>query len=87
MLALEITLQIFGIVALGLLIYVLVYLIKMLKRVDTKLDSLLELIGYYEKFKVMVTDFMEGPGRIYLEKARAILSFVVPLLTRRRKSK
>lgn len=85
MLGLEIVLQILGIVALILFIYVLGYVLYLLRKVDTKLDSLLEIISYYEKFKVVVTDFMEGPGRKYLDIAKMVLSFVSPLLTRRRK--
>jgi len=87
MLGLEIVLQILGIVALILFIYVLGYVLYLLRKVDTKLDSVLELISYYEKFKVVVTDFMEGPGRKYLDIAKMLLSFVSPLLTRSRKAK
>jgi flagellar basal body-associated protein FliL len=87
MLGLEIVLQILGIVALILFIYVLGYVLYLLRKVDTKLDSVLELISYYEKFKVVVTDFMEGPGRKYLDIAKMVLSFVSPLLTRSRKAK
>jgi len=87
MIGLEIALQILGIIALVLFIYVLGYVMYMLRKVDTKLDSVLEIISYYEKFKMVVTDFMEGPGRMYLSTAKTIFSFIAPLLTRRRKAK
>ena len=87
MIALEIALQVLGIIALILLIYVLVSVLQMLKKISPKLDSLLEIVTYYEKFKVVVVDFMEGPARSYINTAKTIFSFVAPLLTRGRKSK
>jgi len=87
MIGLEIALQVLGIVALLLFIYVLVYALQMLKKISPKLDSLLEIVTYYEKFKAVVVDFMEGPGRMYINTAKTIISFIAPLLTRGRKSK
>ena len=87
MFALQITLQILGIIALMVLIYLMWYLLTMLQKINTKLDSILEMVGYYEKMKVVVIDFMEGPGKMYLNIAQSVFSFVFPLLTNRRKSK
>lgn len=85
MFGLEIALQILGIVALILFIYVLGYALYLLRKIEPKLNSVLEAITYYEKFKEVVVDFMEGPGRKYIGIAKMVLSFVSPLLTRRRK--
>jgi len=87
MIELQITLQILGIVALLVLITLLGYLLYMLGKINTKLDSILGMITYYEKTKAVVVDFMAGPGQMYINTAKTIFSFIAPLLTRSRKSK
>lgn len=87
MIELQVTLQILGVIALIILIAVLGYVLYMLGKINQKLDSLLEIITYYEKGKAVVVDFMAGPGRTYLSAIQSVLSVVVPLLTNRRKSR
>lgn len=87
MIELQITLQILGIVALFLFIAVLSYLLYMLGKINTKLDSILEIVTYYEKMKTVVTDFVAGPGKMYINTAKTIFAFISPLLTKRRTSK
>ena len=84
---LQITLQILGVIALVLFIVILVYAVIMLKKISQRLDSILEIVDYYNKAKLVVSDFMAGPGRAYITTIQAVLSFIVPLLTNRRKSK
>lgn len=87
MIELQITLQILGVIALMLLIAVLGYVLYILGRFGKKLDSVIEMITYYEKFKVVVVDFIEGPGKMYMSILQTIFSFISPLLTKRRKTK
>ena len=87
MLELQVTIQILGIIALVLVIAVLGYVLFMLGKFNKKLDSLLEILSYYEKTKLVISDFLAGPGKTYLNVAQSVLSFIVPLLTNRRKSK
>ncbi len=87
MIELQVTLQILGIIALLLLIGTLGYVLYLLGKISPKLDSLLEIVTYYEKLKVVIVEFMNGPGQMYLTSAKNIFSFLSPLLTKRRKSK
>jgi flagellar basal body-associated protein FliL len=79
--------QVLIIVVLVLVVAVLGYVMSMLQKVNKKLDTLLEIVTYYEKLREVVIDFANGPGKMYIEIAQSVFSFVVPMLTNKRNSK
>ncbi len=84
MIALEIVIQILTIVVLLMLAGVLWYLFTMMQKVNKRLDSLLEILDYYEKIKAVALEFMNGPGKMYIEIFQSVLSFVVPFFTKKK---
>lgn len=84
---LQITIQILTIIVLVLFSVVLGYVIYMLHKLSSKLDTLLQIIGYYEKVQAVLKDIANGPGKTYIEIFKTIMSFVAPLLTNNGKAK
>lgn len=86
MIELQVVLQVLAIIALLLFIGVLVYVFYLLGKVNKKLDTIIEILTYYERVKSIVTDFANGPGKLYLSIFQSVMSYVTPLLTRRKKN-
>jgi len=82
MIELTVMTQVLGIIALMLLIGVLAYLFFMLGKINKKLDSILEMITYYERTRDALIAFSEGPFSVYLDIAKSVFSFISPLLTK-----
>jgi flagellar basal body-associated protein FliL len=87
MVELQLVTQVLVIVVLLLLSVVLGYVVFMLNKLNKKLDTLLEILTYYEKLKVIAVDLVKGPGKMYFDIAQSAFSFILPLLTNRQKSK
>lgn len=84
---LQIVIQIFTIIVLFLLAVMLGYLVVMLYKINRKVDTLLEIITYYEKIHEIIKSVVEGPGKKYYEIIKTTLAFVTPLLTKSGKDK
>jgi flagellar basal body-associated protein FliL len=84
---LQVITQILIIVVLLLLSVVLGYIIFILNKFNKKLDTLLEILTFYEKLKGIAVDVANGPGKMYLDIAQSVFSFILPMLTNRQKSK
>lgn len=82
MLELTVALQVLGIVVLLLLIGVLTYLLIMFSKINKKLDSILEMVTYYERARDTIIAFAEGPGKTYIDIAKTVYNFISPWLTK-----
>lgn len=87
MIELQITLQILGIIVLVLLAVALGYVVSMLAKISRKLDSILEIVTFYEKVRDIVGAFFAGPGKTYVDIVQTVLGLVSPKLTKSREDK
>lgn len=86
MIELQITIQILTIIVLILLAGVLGYCLYMLTKVNKKLDTVLEAITYYERVRDVVIEFMNGPGKAYIELFQTVVTFLSPFLFGKKRS-